>query len=46
MTPIYIWLPWFIFYASMIIFWVYLRFKEGHTIKYPLDGKKKAVKGE
>lgn len=48
-TPFLAWFPWFIFYGSMFVFWIYLRFKEGHTIKYPLDEKapkSKRVKGE
>ena len=39
-TPFYIWGPWAVFYGGSVVFWVYLRFKEGHTIKYPLEGKK------
>lgn len=48
-TPFLAWFPWFLFYGGMFVFWIYLRFKEGHTIKYPLDekaAKSKRVKGE
>jgi len=34
-TPMYIWLPWSIGFASCASFWFYLRFKKGHTVKYP-----------
>ena len=34
-TPIYIWLPWTATMAAGIAYWFYLRFKKGHTIKYP-----------
>jgi hypothetical protein len=34
-TPWYIWLPWTLFFGGMIAFWLYLRFKYGHTTKYP-----------
>ena len=44
-TTVYIWLPWFLFYGGMAVFWVYLRFKPGHTTKYPVSGEsKKKVK--
>mmetsp|Transcript_25136 Transcript_25136/g.38952 ORF Transcript_25136/g.38952 Transcript_25136/m.38952 type:complete len:132 (-) Transcript_25136:73-468(-) len=45
-TPFYIWFPWTAFYVGIALYWVYLRFKPGHTIKYPLDAsdKKKAKK--
>jgi len=38
-TPIYIWAPWATWLVSMTCFWLYLRFKPGHTTKYPLDLK-------
>ena len=34
-TPIYIWLPWTLTIGSFAGFWFYLRFKKGHTVKYP-----------
>ena len=34
-TPIYIWLPWTATMAAGVAYWFYLRFKKGHTIKYP-----------
>ena len=40
-TPFYIWFPWFVFYGGMMVFYVYLRFKEGHTVKYPIEHKNK-----
>ena len=44
-TPIYIWLPWSSVLLGGVIFWFYLRFKKGHTVKYPgydcLEGDKK-----
>jgi hypothetical protein len=43
-TPAYIYMPWIIGFSSILIFWLYLRFKKGHTIKYPLDAKKSQVK--
>ena len=36
-TPFYIWFPWVAAYVSMGLFWIYLRFKPGHTIKYPVS---------
>lgn len=33
-TPIYIWLPWTACIVLGIAYWVYLRFKPGHTTKY------------
>lgn len=35
-TPWYIWVPWTLFFGGMIAFWIYLRFKNGHTTKYPI----------
>ena len=43
-TPFYIWFPWVAWYSSMILYWVYLRFKPGHTTKYPVETKNKKVK--
>jgi len=34
-TPFYIWGPWSFAFLSIAAFWVHLRFKEGHTVKYP-----------
>ena len=34
-TPWYIWLPWSTVILSGVLFWFYLRFKKGHTVKYP-----------
>ena len=34
-TPFYIWFPWSFTIVSCIVFWFYLRFKQGHTVKYP-----------
>jgi hypothetical protein len=34
-TPWYIWLPWTSVILGSILFWFYLRFKKGHTVKYP-----------
>jgi len=36
-TPIYIWGTHAAVVALMYMYWIYLRFKPGHTIKYPLD---------
>lgn len=36
-TPFYIWFPWTASFVAMGAYWIYLRFKPGHTIKYPLD---------
>lgn len=44
-TPIYIWLPWVLFLGLPCVFWVYLRFKPGHTVKYPgIDQEDSKVK--
>lgn len=34
-TPVYIWGPWTTAGALLIGYWLYLRFKPGHTVKYP-----------
>ena len=34
-TPWYIWLPWSAALIAGVAFWFYLRFKKGHTVKYP-----------
>lgn len=34
-TPIYIWFPWLASIIGCALFWVYLRFKPDHTVKYP-----------
>ena len=34
-TPWYIWLPWSAVIIGCVVFWFYLRFKDGHTVKYP-----------
>lgn len=37
-TPMYIWLPWTLVGIAMAGYWLYLRFKPGHTVKYvPYD---------
>ncbi len=36
-TPAYIWVPWFIFFASGFAFYLYLRFKPDHTTIYPKE---------
>ena len=33
-TPLYISIPWSIFFAWMALTWLYLRFKPGHTVKH------------
>lgn len=39
-TPAYIWLPWTLGFVAMTSYWLYLRFKPDHTVKYPgIDGK-------
>jgi len=43
-TPFYIWFPWTASFLAMILFWVYLRFKPGHSIKYPAGSKISDVK--
>ena len=34
-TPWYIWMPWTGSILAAVLFWFYLRFKKGHTVKYP-----------
>jgi hypothetical protein len=34
-TPFYIWFPWTATILGAAGFWFYLRFKKGHTVKYP-----------
>lgn len=34
-TPVYIWLPWITTIVSCALYWFYLRFKKGHSVKYP-----------
>ena len=34
-TPWYIWLPWSSALIGGALYWFYLRFKTGHTVKYP-----------
>lgn len=34
-TPWYIWVPWSLSILSLFAFWIYLRFKPDHTVKYP-----------
>jgi len=34
-TPFYIWGPWTAAFIGIATYWTYLRFKEGHTVKYP-----------
>jgi len=36
-TPLIVWLIWIPFFAWMNIHWLYLRFKPGHTTKYPVE---------
>jgi len=33
-TPLYISIPWAIFFGWIAFMWLYLRFKKGHTVKY------------
>jgi hypothetical protein len=40
-TPFYIWFPWTAAFVAMIGYWLYLRFKVGHTIKYPVNKSRK-----
>ena len=39
-TPIYNWGPQALVLVWALCFWFYLRFKEGHTTKYPVKTKK------
>jgi hypothetical protein len=34
-TPWYVWMPWTASLFAGVTYWFYLRFKKGHTIKYP-----------
>ena len=34
-TPWYIWMPWTLAIVGCVVFWFYLRFKPGHSVKYP-----------
>ena len=34
-TPFYIWFPWTTGFLAFTGFYIYLRFKPGHTVKYP-----------
>lgn len=45
-TPAYKWVPWTLGISALVGYWLYLRFKPGHTVKYPGIDKepKKAVK--
>lgn len=36
-TPRYIWVPWVGTFVLITIYWAYLRFKPGHTVKYPRE---------
>lgn len=38
-TPFYIWFPWTAGFLGCLVFYVYLRFKSGHTVKYPGYGE-------
>lgn len=40
-TPFYIWGPWTFVTLWMLWTWLYLRFKKGHTTKYPIDEVRK-----
>lgn len=33
-SPIYTWLPWVVAFTAMTAWWLYLRFRPGHTVKY------------
>jgi hypothetical protein len=43
-TPLYISVPWAIFFIYITVTWLYLRFKPGHTVKFIEieDGVKKS----
>ena len=43
-TPMYIWLPWLLTFTFIIVYWLYLRFKPGHSTKYPVGAKVKKEK--
>lgn len=34
-TPAYKWVPWTLGISALVIYWVYLRFRPNHTVKYP-----------
>ena len=34
-TPAYKWVPWTLGCTALVAYWVYLRFKPDHTVKYP-----------
>jgi len=34
-TPFFIWFPWTVGFLGLFAFYIYLRFKPGHTVKYP-----------
>ena len=34
-TPVYIWLPWTLGFCALVGWWLYLRLKSDHTVKYP-----------
>ena len=34
-TPWYSSFPWTAFFVAGVTYWFYLRFKKGHTVKYP-----------
>lgn len=36
-TPFYIWGSWVGTFALGVMYWIYLRFKTGHTTKYPIE---------
>ena len=42
-TPLYISVPWAIVFAATLGYWLYLRFKPGHTVKYINGPRPKAV---
>jgi len=43
-TPLYVAVPWIAGSTSMIAYWVYLRFKPGHTVKYPPGTRRQDLK--
>jgi hypothetical protein len=43
-TPFYIWGPWVLTSIVLIGYWLYLRFKPGHTIKYPLNASRSMLR--
>lgn len=43
-TPFYIWFPWTASFLGMGGYWLYLRFKPDHTIKYPVSSSSGASK--